>query len=149
MRDRSICAVCLMAWAGLWLLDGRAGARGSEEEAAGYRRMIETDWAAQEARLGRELSAPKAVQEAFARAERLRVRLRRIPGVASLQAEEDGLDGLRCRVDKVETLAVAEPRDAVPGGPLDRSFPGAQESAGESPTARVSRAAAVHHADAS
>jgi hypothetical protein len=97
-----------MAWAGLWLLDGRAGARGSEEEAAGYRRMIETDWAAQEARLGRELSAPKAVQEAFARAERLRVRLRRIPGVASLQAEEDGLDGLRCRVDKVETLAAAE-----------------------------------------
>jgi hypothetical protein len=97
-----------MAWAGLWLLDGRAVARGREEEAVAYRRMIETDWAAQEARLGRELSAPKAVQEAFARAERLLARLRRIPGVASLQAEEEGLDGLRCRVGKVETLAAAE-----------------------------------------
>jgi hypothetical protein len=65
---------------------------------------IYDDWAAQEARWGREPDDPGAVRDALARAQQLQEDLRRRPETADMQIQAEKLARLRHRVAGVELL---------------------------------------------
>ena len=88
----------------LMLPHGAPAAAGPEAGAASLPAMVEADWAAQEARLGRAAGSPESIREALQRAQRLLGDLRAGKGAPVLAAESAALERLRAESDRPEAL---------------------------------------------
>ena len=75
---------------------------------AGIRATVEADWDAQEKRLGRSVSSPKAIRAILLAAERLLTDLSRGPDAPKLGEEKLALTKLRSRAAHVDELADVE-----------------------------------------
>lgn len=71
---------------------------------ADFRAAVEADWDAQEKRLGRDVSSPKAVGAILFAAERLVADLSRMPDAPEIDAEKAALDELKSRAADVDAL---------------------------------------------
>jgi hypothetical protein len=106
MRPRKSPTPFLFVFAAL-LLTGTAGATEPTRD-EDLRVQVQTDWAAQEKRAGREVGSVEAVLAAVERAGRLLENLSAMPDPPSILAEREALNRLRARVEDVDRKNGAE-----------------------------------------
>jgi hypothetical protein len=90
----------------LWMASAASAAQqhGGSSDARGLRSMVEADWAAQEARRGREVHAPKAITDALRSARRLIERLEDVPVDLDLAADRRALADLGREAQRLDSL---------------------------------------------
>ena len=99
----------IAAW--LLLSASLAAAGTPEAESLQLRTMVEADWTAQEARLGRAAAQPGTLAARLASAERLLEHLRAMPEPPDPTAEAATLDRLRREVARADRLDDAARQD--------------------------------------
>lgn len=75
---------------------------------AGFRAAVEADWAAQEKRLGRTASSPRAIDAVMDAAERLLADLSRMTDAPDLDGERTVLAGLKSRIVNFDSVDAAQ-----------------------------------------